>query len=218
MLIYQLVRKDILIIRNSILFSLLILAAIPILTMILSASAPFPLHAAIPLAYMVVLGQVIILQTIAQEEAKRPKTLALLCAAPFPRKTVVYAKYVTYYLIFFYCLGAHTLVTLLLRGNPLNLTSILAVMLAGSLVFAIYMPIEFKYGLIKAKLIFMSIILLFSLGPALIVPLIADIRVDLSFLALISNAAKNLMLIASQVLIMAVSLRTSLDIFTAKEL
>ncbi len=107
MLIYQLVRKDILIIRNSILFSLLILAAIPILTMILSASAPFPpCMRPFPPCLHGGPGQVIILQTIAQEEAKRPKTLALLCAAPFPPvKRWCMPNMLPITLFFFYCLG-----------------------------------------------------------------------------------------------------------------
>ncbi len=218
MLLSNLVKKDILIAKNNLLLILLVIGAIPLFVQFVAPSVP----GFASLTYMVVLGEVMIMQAIAQEETKQPKTMALLCAAPYPRKTVVYAKYVLFFLIFAYCIAVHTVTMLFVNmANIVDLTSILTVMLLGAVLFGIYVPTEFRYGVVKAQVIFTIVILSLSLGPSILVRLFADTEFDFSFLEFlksISPIGKNLMLAVGTALIITVSMLISKDIFLNKEL
>ena len=215
MLLFHLVRKDILVAKNHLLLTMLIIGVVPLYLGFTAPSIPGP----VTLAYMVILGEIIILQSIAQEEAKQPKTIALLCAAPYPRKSVVYAKYVLFFLFFAYCLAAHTTVAFFThKANILDLTSVLAVMFFGVVLFGIYVPVEFRYGVVKAKIVFTVVILLLSMGPPLFARLFGEVGFNLSFLRYMSPAKMNIALVFGIVFVIALSVMSSVHIFSKKEL
>lgn len=215
MLLYHLVRKDILIVRNMVLASLAFIALIPLLIKYLLPPVP----AVLPLLYTTVIAELMILQAISQEEGKQPKTLALLCSTPYRRNSIVYAKYILFFLIFIYCVALQFGLQLIL--DPINLpnvTAILTALLVVGTIFSIYMPLELKYGFIKAKFVFTLVILTLSMGPALFGALFKGVTLDFSFFASISPLFWNLMLLMANVLIIGLSLIYSVRIFANKEL
>lgn len=214
-MLLHLIKKDILIVKKHVLMTMLIIIAIPLFVMFTAHNIP----GLIPFVYMIVLGEVLLLQAIAQEEAKHPKTIALLCATPYQRKTFVLAKYMLFFLIFIYCSVVYTLIAFFINKTIIiNLTTFLVVMMIGAIVFSIYMPIEFKYGVVKAKFIFMIIILLFSLAPPLFVNLFGSISIKFSILKTLSPLLKNTVLALGNVFVLGVSLIISTKIFAKKEL
>ncbi len=211
----HLIRKDILIAKKHVLVSMLVIIAIPIFVISVAPSAP-PVA---PFIYMVVLGEVLLLQAISQEEAKHPKTIALLCATPYQRGTFVLAKYALFMLVFIYCTLVYFSVSFLIEKRiVIDLTSFLAVLFIGAIIFGIYMPIEFKYGVVNAKFIFMIIILLFSSGPALFMNIFGNTGLDLSVLESLSSSVKNTVLALGSLLALSISMIVTMRIFAKKEL
>jgi ABC-2 type transport system permease protein len=216
-MLLHLIKKDILIAKNLVLASILIIIAIPLFFMF---AIPFPMGL-LPFLYMVVLVEILLLQSISAAEAKSPKAFALLCAAPYTRKALVGAKYVFSILLFTFCYVVHTLLALIIDPSIiLDLTSILAVLLFSTIVYGIYMPIEFKYGNAKARFVFTILILVFSLGPMLFTNLPAgiDFSMLVESITSVPDIVKWIALALLSALSFIVSMAISMRIFVNKEL
>ena len=215
-MVLHLVKKDILIAKKFVFVAMLVVIAVPLLIMLTAPSIP----GFLPFLYMVVIGELLLLQAISQEEAKYPKAVALLCAAPYTRSAFVKAKYIFFILIFAYCCVVNTLLILVINQQPnsLDLTAMLAVLLVSVIIYGIYMPIEFKYGLVKAKFVSMIAIFAFSLGPTIFASFFANITIDFSALAAISSGVKNIVLALASIAVFGISMMISTKIFSKKEL
>ena len=214
-MLLHLVKKDLLIAKKYVLTSMLLVVAIPIFIIFLTPAVA----AILPFVYMVLFGEILILQAIAQEEEKYPKAVALLCASPYERRHFVLAKYALFFLIFTYSGVTYTIITFFLaRTLFLDLTSFLAVLFLGSTFFGIYMPLEFKFGFAKAKFVITTAILLMSLGPVLFTRFSAYLNIDFSKLPTLPPLALNTLLVAATALITAASLLVSVRIFSNKDL
>lgn len=215
-MLLHLVKKDILIAKKIVFVAMLVVIAIPLLIML---AAP-ELAGFFPFLYMVVIGELLLLQAISQEEAKCPKAAALLCAAPYTRSDFVKAKYLFFLLIFAYCCIVHVLMMLVINQQPnsLDLTMMLVVLLVSVLIYGIYMPIEFKYGLVKAKFVFLIAIFSFSFGPTIFMDLFANITIDFSALAAIPSGVKNIVLTLASIAVFGISMMASTKIYSNKEL
>lgn len=216
-MVLNLIKKDILIAKNLFWAIMILVIAIPLFFM-LAAPASISSFAFL---YMVILSEVILAQSISSIEAQSPKAPALLCTAPYTRKSLVSAKYIFFILLFAFCYAVHTLLSFII--NPsfiLDVTSFLTVLLCGVIIYGIYMPIEFKYGNVKARFVFMVIILLFSVGP----PLFTNFFADIDFSGLIGHIssipviAKCFALGLSSAILFFVSMGVSVRIFANKEL
>ena len=216
-MILQLVKKDFLIAKKLIFIILAIVCIIPLF--FLWTAPELAQWGVIPFLYMVILGELIIFQTLSQLEGKNPKAEALLCAAPYPRSAFAAEKYVLFLLIFAYCYFVHTIEMVLFnRTGLLNLPMILAVLLLAVIIFCVYLPFEFKYGFIKARFFYMIIILVLSMGPSLFTGIFPDFTVDLSVFASIPSFVLCLALAAASIVIFGISLAISIGIYEKKEL
>lgn len=215
-MLLTLVKKDMLIAKQFVFVTMLVVIAIPLFIMWI---APSLSSGFIPFLFTVIIVELMLLQYISQEEAKYPKATALLCTAPYTRSTLVKAKYLFFVLIFAYCYIVNTLIMLVMdKSNFLDITSTLAVLLLSVLIYGIYMPIEVKYGNSKARFVFMIIIFALSFGPIVFAKLFANITIDFSALTAIPAIIKNIMLALTSIVIFAVSLLVSIKIFSRKEL
>jgi len=104
------------------------------------------------------------------------------------------------------------------QPNNFDLTTILTVLLFSVIIYGVYMPIEFKYGLTKAKFVFMIGIFALSFGPVLFANLFANITIDFSALAAISSGVKNIVLALASIAVFGISMMVSTKIFSKKEL
>lgn len=220
MMILHLIKKDILLARKYVIIVMLVAFIIPLLFLVVDRRSETSISAFIPFLYMVVLTQIVLLQNVSHLESKNPKAPALLCASPYTRKTLVQAKYAFFALLFVYCFIAHSLVSLIVDVSKLlDLTSVLAVLLISVALYGVYVPVEFKYGVIKTKFIFTITILLISLGPVLFAELLPNIiALDFSVFSAIPTAILNTLLAVLSMALFLVSITVSMKIYAKKEL
>ena len=170
--------------------------------------------------YMVILMELSFLQEVATEEEKSPKATALLCAAPYPRKSYVVAKYICYLIFYGACIAIYSIIAAVYSGlGFLNVVEALAVFLVGAILYGVYTPVAIKYGITKARLVFIVAILLISLGPTLIVQVLhPDMNLVLSLMQNISSVIVPIILGVAGVGVFLISMLISVRVFEKKEL
>lgn len=210
-----LVRKDILLAKKPILLMLILSAIIPLFVV---SSVP-AMGGTVAFIYTVIFTELIILQSVAAEESKHPKAAALLCAAPYSRKSFVCAKYVFFLLLFTYCYVIFSLVGMINPGvGVVSLSVVLVVFLCGVIIYGVYLPLHFKYGFEKTKFFFMVTIFVISFGTPIFAPYFANNNIDFSVLHSIPAAALNLIMFLASVIILCVSMTLSVKIYSKKDL
>jgi len=108
---------------------------------------------------------------------------------------------------------------MLIVNRPiLDLTTILVILLFNLIIYGIYMPFEFKYGVVITKFIFMVVIFAASFGPILFSDFVVNIKIDFSAWETISSSMKNTALILANIIIFGISMRVSIKIYAKKEL
>lgn len=212
---FDLIRKDFLIAKKFVFISMCVIIAIPLFVALIAPSV----SGIIPFLYMIIIGVLILLQTISNEEEKYPKAAALICATPYTRKTYVTAKYAGFFLVFIYCYIVKTIIDLIIRPDSLlDLNSVLLALLIGVIVYCIYMPFELKYGVVGTKYIFEVIVIVVSAGPIIFTRLFSNIEIDTSFLQTIPAGVISVALAVVSILVFAISLCISINIYSKKDL
>ena len=213
-MIANLVKKDFLLVKKSITAFLGISILVPLLVIILLRNTTQIQGIGIfVFLYMVILMELSFMQAVATEEEKSPKAIALLCAAPCPRKSYVIAKYICYLIFYGACAAVYP------RLDFLNILEALTVFLVGAILYGIYTPVAIKYGITKARLVFTVAILLISLGPTLVVQVFhPDMKLILSFMQNTSNMTAPIILGIAGIGVFLLSMIMSIRIFVKKEL
>jgi len=210
-----LVKKDILLAKKQTLFMMVLSAIIPLFVV----SRVPSLMGAVAFIYTVIFTEIIILQSIAAEEAKHPKAAALICAAPYSRKSFVIAKYVLFLLLFGYCCAIFNLVRII---NPnvgvISLPIVLAVLLCGVTIYGVYLPLYFKYGFEKTKFFFMVTLFIIAFGTPMLAPYFGSIDFDFSMFLSIPTVALKIALFLASIIILCVSMTLSIKIYSKKDL
>jgi len=211
----SLVKKDILLAKRQTLFMLVLAAIIPIFVV----SRVPTLMGAAAFIYTVIFTEIIILQSIAAEEAKHPKAAALICAAPYSRKSFVIAKYVLFLLLFVYCYIIFNLVSIISPNvGVIELRVVLAVLLCSVTIYGVYLPLHFKYGFEKTKFFFMITLFIIAFGTPMLVPYFGNIDFDFSRINAIPPVALKSALLIASAIILYISMAISIKIFSAKDL
>lgn len=158
------------------------------------------------------------MQSVATEEEKSPKAIALLCAAPCPRKSYVIAKYICYLIFYGACVAIYSIIAAIYpRLDFLNILEALTVFLVGAILYGIYTPVAIKYGITKARLVFTVAILLISLGPTLVVQVFhPDMKLILSFMQNTSNMTAPIILGIAGIGVFLLSMIISVRIFVKR--
>ena len=116
-MIANLVRKDFLLVKKFFLAYLGITILVPLLVMItMKSTTPVQEIGAFVFLYMVIVMELSFMQAIAAEEEKSSKAVALLFAAPYPRKSYVIAKYICYLIFYGGCLFVYSIIAAVYPG------------------------------------------------------------------------------------------------------
>ena len=217
-MIANLVKKDFLLVKKSITAFLGISILVPLLVIILLRNTTQIQGIGIfVFLYMVILMELSFMQAVATEEEKSPKAIALLCAAPCPRKSYVIAKYICYLIFYGACVAVYSIIAAIYpRLDFLNILEALTVFLVGAILYGIYTPVAIKYGITKARLVFIVAI---SLGPTLVVQVFhPDMKLILSFMQNTSNMTAPIILGIAGIGVFLLSMIISIRIFVKKEL
>ena len=217
----NLVKKDFLLVKKSIMAFLGISILVPLIIIILMRNmTQIQGMGMLVFLYMVILMELSFMQEVATEEEKSPKATALLCAAPYPRKSYVVAKYICYLIFYGACIAIYSIIAAVYPGlGFLNIMEALTVFLVGAILYGIYTPVAIKYGITKARLVFTVAILIVSLGPTLIFQVFhPDMKLILSFIQNTSNVTVPIILGIVGIGIFLISMTASIRIFVNKEL
>ncbi|MBC6971626.1 ABC-2 transporter permease [Bacillus sp. Xin] len=212
-MLLHLVKKDILLVKKYLLFTLLIVIAIPLFIM-----ARIPEFLGFnAFLISVIFAEFMLYQYVSMAEMKYPKATALLCGTPYPRSMLIKARYAFLLLIFAYCYVAYTVLALFVpKVEYLTLLSILTALLITTILFGVYTPIQYKLGYERTKYFFSIVIV----ATPFILPALSkvDIKLDFSELSAMSMLAKCLILIVAVIAILCISLIVSIKIYSKKDL
>lgn len=125
-MVANLVRKDFLLVKKMAAAFLAVSILVPIILMVNAAQmAGIEI---ISCLYMVILTEILFMQSVAMEEEKSPKAVALLCAAPYSRKSYIIARYLCYLILYGACLAIYSMIAVIYpRFDYLNITEALTV-------------------------------------------------------------------------------------------
>ena len=113
----NLVKKDFLLVKKSIMAFLGISILVPLIIIILMRNmTQIQGMGMLVFLYMVILMELSFMQAVATEEEKSPKATALLCAAPYPRKSYVIAKYICYLIFYGVCVAVYSIIAAVYPG------------------------------------------------------------------------------------------------------
>ncbi|MGP4945822.1 MULTISPECIES: ABC-2 transporter permease [Bacillus] len=212
-MLLHLVKKDILLVKKYLLFTLLTVIAIPLFIMV-----RIPVFLGFnTFLISVIFAEFMLYQYVSMAEMKYPKATALLCATPYSRSMLVKARYTFLLLIFAYCYVAYTVLALLVpKVEYLPLLSVLTALLISTILFGIYTPIQYKLGYERTKYFFSIVIV----ATPFILPALSkvDIRFDFSVLSTMSMLTKCLILFVAIIAILYISLIVSIKIYSKKDL
>lgn len=209
----RLIKKDFLLAKK---FILIIMGLVIVLPLFVALSMPESAGVT-SFLFTTIFSEMILIQYISMAELKYPKAETLLCSSPYSRRDIVIAKYLFYLLVFAYCFVSYWIMALILPGRvAFSLDIILLTLLIVSVVYGIYMPMQFKFGVEKTKYAFMVILFGVSFGTPVVTGWAQ--RINFSFWETIPPIALRAGAAAITVLILAVSAWASVKIYAKKEL
>lgn len=113
---------------------------------------------------------------ISEKENKYPKATALLCATPYNRGKLVQEKYLLYFLIYLYCCAVFWIeMQIVPELADVNFVrSVVMVFWIQVICMGIFLPIQYRFGYEKTKLLAMLLVVagpvLMSLANSVAVP------------------------------------------------
>ena len=156
MMIFNLIKKDILIVKKYVLIMFAAAVLIP----------PFMLWRAPEytgiLGFMlsVIFCVLMLLQYVSLKEYQFPKAATLLCATPFSRKMMVLSKYIFCIAVYIACCVIYAIETLLIPAlGTVNVTMFFLMLFVTSLFIGVYLPLQYKIGYEKTKFAFVVVIM-----------------------------------------------------------
>lgn len=217
---FNLVIKDILVQKKSILFALGYCFFL--------VFAFQSLEQAGPIAANIAVVYILLINSFAYED--KNKSEIMLNSLPISRRDIVLAKYLSIFIYMGLAILSYTGSSLLVKTLriPINvvllsLEGVTTAFLIVALMSSIYLPIIFKFGYIKAKLFNLVMFLFFFFVPTIIVNLYNNPRYHHYFVNFFQEFAswKNwqiaLLLIAFSLLLLSISYSISLNIYKKRE-
>lgn len=213
MMFIHLIKKDFMIIKKYVLIMLAISTVIPITIMKELPEA----GGMAAFAAAAVFSIIILLQYVSMKEYQYPKTIALLCASPYPRIWLVFARYIFCIIVFLGCTLIFYIETLFIPGLGAFQFSVIGTAFLVIAVFVgIYLPVQYKVGYEKARFIFLIAIMGFSFGMPQFAKILSGARVKIPFSLTPFAMGCGMLLLAMGILI--VSAMVSASIFSKKSL
>lgn len=204
-----LIKKDFMLLKKYVLFIIVIVFALPIALAAKSNEVNI-VRATLAFAFEVIYSEFLICRYLAMKEYQYPKAGGFLCTLPYTRNMQVVSKYLIYFIVFVFCCVAYWIDTLFVQNLiKLNSELVIPVLFAASILYSIYMPVQYKFGYDKSKLIFMFLLIAFPLFIAN-----ANMTVIMEILSKITFPVMLILTLAA----LALSVIASVKIFNGKEL
>ncbi|HBC92467.1 MAG TPA: ABC-2 transporter permease [Pelotomaculum sp.] len=212
---FNLVKKDFLLVKKYLALTVVLAFGIPLFV---AWQAPGMMGFAVFLI-TVIFTVYIPLQSVSLAEAKYPKATALLCTAPYRRSAVVKARYVFFLIIFIFCCLAYAILSLLApQMEMLSTMDVVITFLIFSIVFGIYIPLQYKFGFEKTKYLLMVLLFATSFLMPSIVKMFAHTNINLDIFTGLPLPVRYAALITVILIVISISLTASIKTFQAKAL
>lgn len=156
-------------------------------------------------------------QYIFLKEHEYSKAATLLCATPYPRKQLVFSKYISCLLIYFISCLIFYFETLVLPGlGSFSLDMAVIMFFLISTFLGIYMPVQYKLGYEKTKFIFVVVIM----ASPFVLPQLLKMEngIDLSSMYSVSSTAWYGIFGLVSIIILAVSAFISVHFYNSTDL
>lgn len=204
-----LMKKDFMLLRKYMLFIIVIVFALPV-AFALKSNEVNMVQSTLAFAFEVIYSEFLICRYLAMKEYQYPKTASFLCTLPYTRNMQVAGKYLTYFIVFVFCCTAYWIDTLfvpnLIRLSP---ELVIPVFFVATILYSVYMPVQYQFGYDKSKLIFMFLLIAFPL-------LIAKANTAMIMEILTKITFPIMLILTFAVLLLSVI--SSIKIFNGKEL
>lgn len=204
-----LIKKDFMLLKKYVLFIIVIVFVLPAALAAKSTEVNI-VQSTLAFAFEVIYSEFLICRYLAMKEYQYPKTASFLCTLPYTRNMQVASKYLIYFIVFVFCCAAYWIDTLFVP-NLIKLSSelVITVLFAASILYSIYIPVQYQFGYDKSKLIFMFLLIAFPL-------FIANANTTI-IMEVLSKITLPVMLV-SALAALALSVMASVKIFNGKEL
>jgi len=158
-MLFNLVKKDLIITKKNLLFMILFAIGAPIFLQYQTASMNLNDGGFISFFLTAFFSQYVLFNQVSISEEKY-KGAALLCATPYTRSALVKAKYLFLLAIFVFCYITYTTTTVLspIHMDMLNISIIGISLLITTIYFGIMLPVQYQFGYNNTKYIFYSFI------------------------------------------------------------
>lgn len=180
MMLFHLIKKDILIIKK---YVLIMLAAAVLIPPFMLWRAP-QYTGVLGFMLSVIFCVFMLLQYVSLKEYQFPKAATLLCAAPYSRRMIVLSKYIFCMATYLICCVIYGIETLIVPGlGSCDLKLFVLMFFIISVFIGIYLPIQYKLGYEKTKFAFVVVIMA---SPIILPQLMKMENINLDFLSLFS--------------------------------
>ncbi|WP_312653751.1 ABC-2 transporter permease [Aminipila sp.] len=213
-MIVSLIKKDLYLINWYLLFSIVVMIALPFF---ISSEIP-ELSDFSAFVMTLVFALYMPLASLSMAEMKYPKAAASVCATPYSRKLIVLSRYLFLILWYFLALFCYSVLSIIVpQITLLNLKEILYSLVLVSVALGGYLTLDYKFGYEKMKYLIMAVVL----GTPALLPRIAMFcakhNFHFDFISAIPDSANYCVLAATVVLVSFLSIQFSIKIYKIKE-
>lgn len=205
MMLFHLLKKDVLIVKK---YVLIMLAAAVLIPPFMLWRAP-QYTGVLGFMLSVIFCVFMLLQYVSLKEYQFPKAATLLCATPYPRKMIVLSKYIFCMVTYVACCLIYGIETLIIPGlRSCNIKLFVLMLLITCIFIGVYLPVQYKLGYEKTKFAFAVVIMA---SPFILPQLMKMENVNLDFLSLLSPllAYGGITLLSLGILIVSITLSIS---------
>lgn len=212
MMLFNLLKKDVLIIKKYVL--IMLAAAILIPPFILWRAPEF--SGKLGFILSVIFCVLMLLQYVSLKEYQFPKAATLLCITPFSRKMMVLSKYVFCMAIFVACCVIYAIETLVIPGlGTADVTMYFIMLFVTSVFIGVYLPIQYKLGYEKTRFI-CGVVMVAS--PFILPYFIKEGSLNFDFISAASSILVCGGILLASCVVLAVSATLSVKIYGETEL
>lgn len=190
-----LIKKDFMLLKKYVLFIIVIVFALPA-ALAAKSNEVNMVRSTLAFAFEVIYSEFLICRYLAMKEYQYPKTASFLCTLPYTRNMQVGSKYLIYFIVFAFCCTAYWIDTLFVP-NLIRLSSdlVIPVLFAVSILYSIYMPVQYKFGYDKSKLIFMFLFIA-KANTTMIMEVLSNITIPVMLILTLAALALSVMVSA----------------------
>ena len=180
MMLFHLIKKDVLIVKK---YVLIMLAAAVLIPPFMFWRAP-QYTGVLGFMLSVIFCVFMLLQYVSLKEYQFPKAATLLCAAPYLRRMIVLSKYIFCMATYVVCCLIYGIETLVIPGlGSCDIKLFVLMLFITSVFIGVYLPVQYKLGYEKTKFAFVVVIMA---SPFILPYLMKMENVNLDFLSLFS--------------------------------